>query len=85
MKTLAKPKHYGIVNGWLASPKTAITLNPACRQALNRLTYRTYGGTMKTLKNGTRRNLHFFADGRIIEGTKLNDGLGNWKFEKCTR
>lgn len=83
-KQLAKPAHYGIVNGWLASPKREIVLNRACRQALNKLTYNTYGGRMTTLKNGTRRNQYRFADGRILEATKLEDGSGNWKVEKCS-
>ena len=83
-KQLAKPAHYGIVNGFLASPRRSIVLNRACRQALNKLTYNTYGGRMTTLKNGTRRNQYRFADGRILEATKLEDGSGNWKVEKCS-
>lgn len=85
MKTIAKPQHYGVVNGFLSGPQVTINLSPACRQALNRLVYRTYGGRMKTLKNGTRRNIYFFPDGRILEATKLNDGQGTWKVEKCSR
>ncbi len=80
----AKSKHYGQVNGWLASPKRHMTMSAAQHQAMNKLTYQTYNGRMLSYKNGLRKNVHTFADGRIFEGTPAKDGTGEWYFTKCS-
>ena len=83
-KQYATSADYGRVNGWLSGPAPSMRLDRAERQAFNRLTYATYGGEMKSHKNGTRKNVHYFKDGRIFEGTPTLDGTGDWAFEKCT-
>lgn len=83
-KQLAKAKHYGQVQGWIQAPKRpTMVMNRAQRQAMNKLTYNEYHGRMDTWVNATRHNLYIFKDGRRFEATPLNDGTGNWLFEKC--
>jgi len=85
-KQYAKAKHYGQVNGWLSSTRATMRMNRAQRQAFNKLTYGEVGkGKMESYVNGTRKNVHFFKDGRVFEGKPLNDGSGDWQFEKCAR
>ena len=87
-KQIAKSKHYGVVQGWLQSASTKpFYANAACNQALNKLTYNAYNGRMVSRKNGDRRNLHIFKDGRMVEATLVSGkrATAQWKFEKCTR
>ena len=84
-RQLAKARHYGQVNGWLSGPAPSMRMSAAQHQAFNKLTYQTYSGHMLSYKNGTRKNVHSFADGRIFEGTPVKDGTGDWNFEKCGR
>ena len=84
-KQYAKAKHYGQVNGWLSSKDCDMRMNRAQRQAFNKLTYGEVGkGEMKSYKNGTRKNVHFFGDGRVFEVKPIADGTGDWLAEKCT-
>lgn len=83
-KQYATSGDYGRVNGWLAGPARCMRMDRGERQAFNRLTYNTYDGNMKSYVNGSRKNVHFFKDGRIFEGYPVLDGSGDWQFEKCT-
>ena len=84
-KQYAKAGDYGRVNGWLASPTRTMRMDRAERQAFNKLALHTYRAKSETWKNGSRKMLVKFKDGRRFEGHPLKDGTGDWVYEKCTR